>query len=157
MHDLNWKHKIILRDNEKMNNNKTVISVVIPIYRNEPFIDELYTRLTANLSAITGDFEIIFVNDGSPDNSWELISRKAEKNSRVKVIRFSRNFGQHIAITAGVAQSSGEWVVVMDGDLQDKPEEIINLYNKAREGYEVVFARRRIKEIKVEPFLFLPF
>jgi glycosyltransferase involved in cell wall biosynthesis len=134
------------RNTEKMNDGKTVISVVIPIYRNEPFIDELYSRLTANLSTITGDFEIIFVNDGSPDNSWERIAGNAKKDPRVKGIRFSRNFGQHIAITAGVAQSSGDWVVVMDGDLQDRPEEIINLYRKASEGYDVVFARRQVRK-----------
>jgi dolichol-phosphate mannosyltransferase len=131
---------------EKMKDDKTVISVVIPIYRNEPFIDELYTRLTANLSTITENFEIIFVNDGSPDNSWERIAWNAEKDPRVKGIRFSRNFGQHIAITAGVAQSSGDWVVVMDGDLQDRPEEINNLYRKAGEGYDVVFARRQVRK-----------
>ncbi len=125
---------------------KTVISMVIPIYRNEPFIDELYSRLTANLSAITGDFEIIFVDDGSPDNSWNLIAGNAEKDRRVKGIRFSRNFGQHFAITAGLTHSSGDWIVVMDGDLQDRPEEIINLYHKALEGYEVVFARRLVRK-----------
>lgn len=129
-----------------MNLNKIDISVVIPIYRNEPFIDELYSRLTANLSAVTENFEIIFVHDGSPDNSWERIAGNAEKDRRVKGIRFSRNFGQHIAITAGVAQSTGDWVVVMDGDLQDRPEEIVNLYNKAREGYDVVFARRHVRK-----------
>ncbi|HLP44396.1 MAG TPA: glycosyltransferase family 2 protein [Candidatus Kapabacteria bacterium] len=125
---------------------KTMISVVIPIYRNEPFIDGLYSRLTDNISAITVDFEIIFVDDRSPDNSWKLIARIAEKDRRVKGIRFPRNFGQHFAIIAGVAHSSGDWVVVMDGDLQDRPEEIINLYNKALEGYDVVFARRQIRK-----------
>jgi dolichol-phosphate mannosyltransferase len=125
---------------------QTVISVVIPIYGNELFIDELYSRLTANLSAITGDFEIIFVDDGSPDNSWKLIAGNAEKDRRVKGIRFSRNFGQHFAITAGLANCAGDWVVVMDGDLQDRPEEIINLYHKALEGYEVVFARRLVRK-----------
>jgi glycosyltransferase involved in cell wall biosynthesis len=125
---------------------KTVISVVIPIYRNEPFIDELYSRLTARLSVITGDFEIIFVDNRSPDNSWKLIAGIAERDPRVKGIRFSRNFGQHFAITAGLARSSGDWIVVMDGDLQDRPEKIFNLYNKALEGYEVVFARRQVRK-----------
>ncbi len=123
-----------------------MISVVIPIYRNEPFIDELYNRLIANLSTITEDFELIFVNDCSPDNSWSIIIEYAKKDYRVKGISFSRNFGQHIAITAGIAKTSGEWIIVMDGDLQDKPEEIIHLYNKACEGYEVVFARRRARK-----------
>jgi len=123
-----------------------MISIVIPVYKNEPFIDELYSRLAAHLSTITGNFEIIFVNDGSPDSSWERIAGSALKDRRVKGIKFSRNFGQHIAISAGVAQAAGDWVVVMDGDLQDRPEEIIHLYNKAQEGYEVVFARRQVRK-----------
>jgi len=122
--------------------SKIEISVVIPVFRTGHFISELHSRLTANLNLITKDFEIIFVNDGSPDNSWDLITAVAENDPRVKGIGFSRNFGQHVAITAGVEHSAGTWVVVMDGDLQDRPEEIINLYNKARQGYEVVFARR---------------
>lgn len=137
---------IPLRDTEKTKRGKTAISVVIPVYKNEPFIDRLYTRLTANLNTLTADFEVIFVDDGSPDNSWKLISGKAEKDPRVKGIRFSRNFGQHFAITAGLAHCRGDWIVVMDADLQDRPEEIINLYNKASEGYEVVFARRQVRK-----------
>jgi len=129
-----------------MKSCKIDISVVIPIYRNEPFINDLYSRLTANLSAITADFEIIFVDDGSPDNSWDIITGLAEKSPRVKGIRFSRNFGQHIAITAGVEYATGDWIVVMDGDLQDRPEEITDLYNKALEGYDVVFARRHMRK-----------
>jgi dolichol-phosphate mannosyltransferase len=125
-----------------MKKMKTTISVVIPVYKNERFIDPLYTRLKTVLSTLCSDFEIIFVNDGSPDDSWTAIKQNAVKDSRVTGIRFSRNFGQHIAITAGLDHCRGDWVVVMDGDLQDIPEEIPNLYNKAREGYDVVFARR---------------
>jgi len=125
-----------------MNPYKIDVSIVIPVYRNEAFIDELYSQLAATLSVITNNFEIIWVNDDSPDNSWELIEKLTKKDSRVKGVRFSRNFGQHIALTAGVSYTSGDWVVAMDGDLQDRPEEIINLYRKAKEGYDVVFARR---------------
>lgn len=139
-----------MKESEKMNLSKVNISIVIPIYRNAAFIDELYSRLTAHLSAFSADFEILFVNDGSPDHSWELIEKIAKKDSRVKGICFSRNFGQHIAVTAGVCYASGDWVVVMDGDLQDRPEEIINLYRKAIEGYDVVFARRVQRK---DPFL----
>jgi hypothetical protein len=89
----------MVRNTEKMDDGKTVISVVIPIYRNESFIHELYSRLSANLRAITEDFEIIFVNDGRPDNSWARISGNAERDRIVKGIRFSRNFGQHIAFS----------------------------------------------------------
>jgi dolichol-phosphate mannosyltransferase len=123
--------------------DKIDISVIIPIYKNERFIDELVSRLSLVLTGISPDFEIIFVNDGSPDNSWELIKNNARKDQRVRGIRFSRNFGQHIAITAGLDYSSGQRVVVMDGDLQDKPEEIPKLYQKAAEGHDVVFARRK--------------
>lgn len=125
-----------------MNRKKIDISVVIPVYKNESFIHELVHRLKKTLSSITGNFEIMLVNDCSPDRSWELINENAQSDPRVLGIRFSRNFGQHVAITAGLDYCSGDWVVVMDGDLQDKPEEIIKLYNKTREGYDVVFARR---------------
>jgi glycosyltransferase involved in cell wall biosynthesis len=129
-----------------MNNDKIDISVIVPVYKNEPFIDELVSRLKVTLESITHDFEIIFVNDGSPDNSWELIKRNAANDSRVTGIRFARNFGQHTAITAGVDYCTGHWLVVMDGDLQDRPEEITKLYQKAREGYDVVFARRQVRK-----------
>lgn len=125
-----------------MNEDKIDISVIIPVYKNEPFIDELVSRLKVTLNTITHDFEIIFVNDGSPDRSWERIKENAQTDPRVMGIRFSRNFGQHVAITAGLDYSTGNWAVVMDGDLQDKPEEIIKLYQKIGEGYDVVFARR---------------
>ncbi|MCK5057431.1 MAG: glycosyltransferase family 2 protein [Candidatus Aminicenantes bacterium] len=126
-----------------MDKAKVDISVVIPIYRNESFIDELCSRLKSTLSSITDHFEVILVNDGSPDGSWEKIKKNANPDSRVSGICFSRNFGQHIAITAGLDFSSGNRVVIMDGDLQDKPEEIIKLYNKAGEGHDVVVARRK--------------
>ncbi|MGD2091637.1 MAG: glycosyltransferase family 2 protein [Candidatus Aminicenantes bacterium] len=125
-----------------MTHKQVEISVVIPVYKNEAFIHELVHRLKKTLSTISDTFEIIFVNDGSPDRSWERIKEEAQADSRLMGIRFSRNFGQHVAITAGLDYCTGNWVVVMDGDLQDKPEEIIKLYNKAGEGYDVVFARR---------------
>ena len=125
-----------------MNNKNVDISVVIPVYKNESFIHELVQRLKAVLRTISDTYEIIFVNDGSPDCSWERIKENIQSDGRVKGIRFSRNFGQHVAITAGLDYCRGAWVVVMDGDLQDKPEEIIKLYEKTGEGYDVVFARR---------------
>lgn len=122
--------------------NSAEISVVIPAYKCEKCIDELYSRLTAVLEKICGSFEIIFVNDASPENDWEIISSLSEKDKRVIGINFSRNFGQHTAITAGLDASVGEWVVVMDCDLQDQPEEIEKLYSKAKKGYDIVYARR---------------
>jgi len=118
------------------------ISVVSPVYGCRACLFELYDRLVASLSKVTDNFEIILVNDACPQKSWEHIITLGEKDSRVKGINLSRNFGQHYAITAGLDHAKGEWVVVMDCDLQDKPEEIIKLYNKAMEGYDIVFGKR---------------
>lgn len=119
------------------------ISVVIPVYGCREALPELYQRLTETLCKIADDYEIILVNDNCPQNSWEVIEQLCQKDSKIKGIEFSRNFGQMKAILAGLDVSSGNWVVVMDCDLQDRPEEILNLYNKAQEGYDVVFARRK--------------
>lgn len=118
------------------------ISVVIPVYRGEYFLWELYERLVTSLSKIADDFEIILVNDHSPQNDWEIIKKICEKDIRVKGINLSKNFGQHRAISAGLDHITGDWIVVMDCDLQDQPEEIIKLYNKAQQGFDLVFGRR---------------
>jgi len=103
----------------------------------------LCSRLHQALRSITEHYEIVLVFDCSPDDGWERICEECKKDSRVKGIQLSRNFGQHYAITAGLAHVSGEWIVVMDCDLQDRPEEIPNLMNKAMDGYDVVFAQRQ--------------
>ena len=118
------------------------ISVVSPIYKGEKMVAELVRRIKDNVLPITESYEIILVNDASPDNSWEEIKKECATDTRVKGIDLSRNFGQHYAITAGLNYAKGEWVVVMDCDLQDRPEEIPNLYNKAQEGWDSVFAQR---------------
>ncbi len=118
------------------------ISIVTPVYQAEACLEELYRRLVAALSPITEDFEIVMVEDCGGDRSWDLILELARRDSRVKGIQFSRNFGQHYGITAGLDHCDGDWVVVMDCDLQDRPEEIPRLYAKACEGYEIVVARR---------------
>lgn len=118
------------------------ISIVIPVYRAEGCLDELYRRLRAALEPISGDFEILLVEDCGGDRSWPLITELAKRDPRVKGIQFSRNFGQHYGITAGLDHCDGDWVVVMDCDLQDRPEEIPRLYAKAQEGHEMVVARR---------------
>lgn len=118
------------------------ISIVVPTYKGEASLPELYNRLKNTLEKITSDFEIILVNDYSPQKDWEVIKQLGTKDERVKGINLSRNFGQHFAITAGLEASKGEWIVVMDCDLQDKPEEIIKLYNKAQEGCDIVLAKR---------------
>lgn len=118
------------------------LSVVIPVYKAGQCLDELYRRLKAALESISSDFEIVLVEDCGGDNSWQVIERLAASDPRVRGIQFSRNFGQHYGITAGLDCSRGDWVVVMDCDLQDRPEEIPRLYAKAQEGYDVVLARR---------------
>ena len=117
-------------------------SVVIPVYKCPWTLDELYQRLNNTLSTINKNYEIIMVDDGSPLNDWEIITKLAKKDKRVKGIKLSRNFGQHYAITAGLDFAKGQWVVVMDCDLQDQPEEIVKLYNKAQEGYDIVVGKR---------------
>ncbi len=109
-------------------------------------VAELVRRNVESLCSLTDDYEIILVNDASPDNSWSEIVRQCAENPRVKGINLSRNFGQHYAITAGLRYATGEWVVVMDCDLQDRPEEIPNLYRKAQEGFDIVYARRAVRK-----------
>jgi len=115
------------------------ISVVVPVYGCSECLILLTKRLEDSLLSISPDYEIILVNDSSPDFSWNVIKDVAGKNPKIKGINFSRNFGQHYAISAGLDFASGEWVVVMDCDLQDQPEEIKKLYNKALEGYDIVY------------------
>jgi dolichol-phosphate mannosyltransferase len=120
----------------------TELSVVIPVYRCRDCLPELHRRLTEALESVPGDVEIVFVEDGGADGSWEVLCELAARDARVKAYRLSRNFGQHAAITAGLSKATGKWVVVMDCDLQDPPEHIGKLYAKAAEGYDVVLARR---------------
>lgn len=118
------------------------ISVVIPVYGCKAALPELHRRLCESLAKITTSFEIILVDDCCPQNSWDIIREICQKDKRVVGIHLSRNFGQIRAITAGLDKCQGQWIVVMDCDLQDRPEAIIDLYEKAQEGYDVVFARR---------------
>ncbi len=118
------------------------ISIVVPLYRCDAFVTELCMRLKETLTKITESYEIILVNDQSPGNDWLEIQKECLIDNRIKGIHFSKNFGQHYAIIAGLEHSSGEWIVVMDGDLQDQPEEILKLYNRSKEGYEIVLATR---------------
>lgn len=122
------------------------ISVVSPVYKGEKMLHELVERISKSVSAITPNYEIILVNDCSPDNSWNVIKEICVVDNHVTGVNLSRNFGQHYAITAGLFSSIGEWIVVMDCDLQDRPEEIPNLYAKAREGFDSVFAMRENRQ-----------
>jgi polyisoprenyl-phosphate glycosyltransferase len=127
----------------------TFLSIVIPLYRCSAFIPDLTNRLKECLPQITDDYEIIFINDGSPENDWEEVKIHSLKDNRIKGIDFSRNFGQHYAITAGLKYAGGNWVVVMDGDLQDQPEVIPRLYKEALNKYDVVFAKRIFRRDKL--------
>jgi dolichol-phosphate mannosyltransferase len=118
------------------------ISVVIPVYQCEESLAQLHKRLTISLKSLVSDYEIIFIDDRSLGNTWELIQSISKKDNFVRGLRLSRNFGQHVAITAGLEESLGEWVVVMDCDLQDKPEEIVKLYKASQRGFDIVFAQR---------------
>ena len=126
--------------------DNNLITIVSPIYKGEKMLDELVNRIEESVKSITSEYEIILVNDCSPDNSWGRIIDICQKNSRVKGINLSRNFGQHYAITAGLSRASGEWIVVMDCDLQDLPEEIPKLYSVAKNGYDSVFAQRVVRQ-----------
>ena len=119
------------------------LSVVIPVYRCEGALRELHRRLVDTLSALVTSFEIVFVEDGGPDRSWEVLRELAAADPRLRAVRLSRNFGQHAAITAGLAEARGARVVVMDGDLQEPPEDIARLWEAAEGGHDVVLSRRR--------------
>src|SRR3989442_973673 len=110
------------------------LSVVVPVYRCGECLRALYDRVTRSVSEITSDYELVFVDDRSPADGWSTLRELAAPDSRVRAIRLSRNFGQHAAITAGLAESTGRWVTVMDCDLQDPPEEIPRLYMAAQQG-----------------------
>lgn len=122
------------------------LSVVIPVYGCRAALPELHRRLVESLSTITSEYEIILVNDNCPQNSWEVIEELCSVDSNVKGIELSRNFGQMKAILAGLDNTTGDWIVVMDCDLQDRPEEIPHLYKKAMEGFDVVVARRKVRQ-----------
>ena len=127
------------------------ISVIIPVYNEEKNIQNLYDRLTQVMENLKITYELIFINDGSSDASIGLIKVLAKKNKEVKYIDFSRNFGHQIAVTAGLDKTIGEAVVIIDADLQDPPELIHEMYEKRKEGYEVIYAKR--KKRKGESFL----
>ena len=122
--------------------NMPKLSVVIPLYKCSNSIRRLTSRLKLTLEELNLAFELIYINDASPMNDWNIVESECKKDKRVKGINLSRNFGQHYAIAAGLEHAKGEWIVVIDGDLQDQPEEIINLYNKVMEGFDIVFAKR---------------
>jgi polyisoprenyl-phosphate glycosyltransferase len=118
------------------------LSVVVPVYRCETCLRPLYERLRKSVGEVTDSWELIFIDDRSPDSAWSTLVELAGRDPRVRAVRLSRNFGQHAAITAGLAKSTGRWTAVLDCDLQDPPEQIPRFYAKAQEGFDVVMSRR---------------
>lgn len=121
---------------------KTHISIVSPVYRAEKIVEKLVYEIQKVMSQLDVNYEIILVDDRSPDNSWGVMKQLSTKFPEVKSLRLSRNFGQHPTIMAGLSEAKGEWIVVMDCDLQDQPKEIIRMYEKTKEGYDIVLASR---------------
>ena len=122
------------------------LSVVLPVFNEEANIGELHQRLVAVLTSLDLAFEVIYIDDGSSDRSRELVSELAKGDSRVGVLVLSRNFGHQVALTAGLDHASGQAVVLMDSDLQDPPELIPELVARWKEGFDVVYARRKARQ-----------
>ncbi len=123
----------------------SILSIVVPVYRGKAQLHDLASRVRNTVSEIDNDYELILVDDACPEGSWEVIRHLTASDPRIKGVRLSRNFGQHNAITAGLENASGNWIVIMDCDLQDRPEEISALFKKAEEGFDLVRARRKVR------------
>ncbi|OHD15179.1 MAG: glycosyltransferase [Spirochaetes bacterium GWD1_27_9] len=119
-----------------------LISIIIPIYNEEGNIYLLKKRLFDILEKLNENFELVFVNDGSKDKSFEILKELSKETEKIKIINLSRNFGHQIAVSAGIENCNGDCAVIIDADLQDPPELIIELYEKWKEGYDVVYAQR---------------
>jgi len=125
-----------------MSENDIIISIVSPVYKAEKIIPELVKRIVEHVAPVSGQYEIILVEDGSPDKSWEQISEACKANSKVKGVRLSRNFGQHYAITAGIESAKGKYIVVMDCDLQDNPKYIPEMIAQCKAGNDIVYTSK---------------
>lgn len=117
------------------------ISILIPVYNSEKIVDKTVTILLAEFRKLPYHHEIILVNDGSPDNSWQVIQKIAQSTPTVKAINLLKNYGQHTAVFCGMGYATGDYLVTMDDDLQNPPSEIIKLIQKIEEGHDVVFGR----------------
>ncbi|NEQ76670.1 MAG: glycosyltransferase family 2 protein [Okeania sp. SIO2C9] len=124
-------------------------SVVIPIFNEEEIIPELWRQLLDVLQRLDGNSEVIFINDGSVDSSFELLKKITQQHLEVKIINFSRNFGHQSALSAGIDHADGKAVILMDGDLQDSPEAIISFSRLWQQGYDVVYAIRKNRKEKL--------
>ncbi len=129
-----------------IHDKQPVISFVSPVYKAEKILERLVDEIHKVMLLIGTPYEIILVDDRSPDKSWDVMKQLSREFPVVKSIRLSRNFGQHPTIMAGLAHAKGEWVVVLDCDLQDQPKEVLKLYTKAQEGFDIVLAKRKNRQ-----------
>jgi len=132
----------------------TTLSVVVPIFNERENISELVNRVEKTLVNLKVNYEILIIDDGSKDDSWAYIQELKKEKKQLRGIKLSRNFGHHHAITAGIHSAKGDLIVVMDGDLQDRPEVISDLFLKINEGYDAVFVTRNNRK---EEFSYLIF
>jgi len=127
-------------------NNGIVYSIIVPLFNEELVIKESYRRLKGVMDSVKENYEIIFMNDGSIDETRDIVENICREDEKIKLVNFSRNFGHQAAITAGMDLSSGDAIIVIDADLQDPPEVIPEMIGKWKEGYEVVYAKRIKRE-----------
>ncbi len=139
-------------------NRQVKYSIVIPIFNEEAVLPELWRQLSIVINQLDGICEVIFVDDGSSDNSYQILSELHRRHSEIKILRLSRNFGHQPALTAGIKNASGNAVILMDGDLQDSPQTILRFIDKWREGYDVIYAvREKRKESWLKRLAFVSF
>jgi len=135
------------------------VSFVIPVFNNGPSIEELYQRIHKSLEDHSLTYDIFFIDDGSQDNSWENISKLCQQHPNITGIQLSRNFGQHVAVKVGQDHCKGSSVAIMDCDLQDRPEHIVELHDKLKEGFDIVFTKRKKRQhffvFLLNPYLLL--
>ena len=122
-----------------------LLSLVVPAFNEEEAMEQSFERTYRAMSSIGYPFEIIYIDDGSRDRTWEIISRLAREHEEVKALRFSRNFGHQLAVTAGMDEAKGDAVIIMDADLQDPPELVDQMLEYWEEGYDDIYAKRRTR------------
>jgi glycosyltransferase involved in cell wall biosynthesis len=134
------------RGSSSSENDRPVLSVVVPVYHGEAFLHNLVARVKTAVEPLGVRLELVLIEDSGPDKSWEMMVELQQLHPELVIAQLSRNFGQHKAITAGLSLAKGDWIVVMDCDLQDQPEEIPKLFDTAMQGWEVVLARRLLRQ-----------